>query len=133
MAEECAELERFVRGELDPGGFSHREHLRMAFELLRRRGFLEAALEYSQALRAMTMRACKPELFNQTMTIAFLALLAERMGEREYRDFAQFVSLNSDLLDKSLLRRWYSPQRLASHIARNSFVLPEPLARAPGS
>ena len=47
-------LARFVRGEIDPRTFPHAEHVRMAFEMLRRHDFAEAALHYSHALRAMT-------------------------------------------------------------------------------
>jgi hypothetical protein len=39
VTERCAELERFVRGEVDPGMFSHEQHVRMGFELLRRHDF----------------------------------------------------------------------------------------------
>ena len=56
------ELERFVRGELDPRTFPHREHVRVAFEMLRRHSFVETALHYSQALRAMTTNLTKEKL-----------------------------------------------------------------------
>ena len=48
-----AELERFARGEVDPRNFPHREHVRMAFEMLRRHDFAETVLHYSRALRAI--------------------------------------------------------------------------------
>ena len=54
MHPDCPELGRFVRGEIEPGAFAHREHVRMAFEMLRRHDFAEAAWLYSRALRAMT-------------------------------------------------------------------------------
>ncbi|HEV2286029.1 MAG TPA: hypothetical protein VGR80_08300, partial [Steroidobacteraceae bacterium] len=79
MQPDCPDLERFVRGETDAARFPHREHLRMAFEMLARHDFPESVLHYSRALRAMTARAGKPEAFHQTVTIAFLALIAERM------------------------------------------------------
>jgi hypothetical protein len=120
-------LERFVRGEVDPTHFPHREHVRMAFEMLRRHDFAESVLHYSRALRAMVTRAGKPEAFHQTITVAFLALVAERMAEcGEHADFATLVGRHPELLDKSLLRRWYAPQRLGSVAARHSFILPEP-------
>ena len=54
-----SELARFIRGEFDPGAFPHRDHVRMGYELLRRHSFVEAALHYSQALRAMLEKAGK--------------------------------------------------------------------------
>ena len=122
---DCPDLERFVRGEIAAAGFAHREHVRMAFEMLRRHDFAETALHFSRALRSMASRAGKPQAFHQTVTIAFLALIAERM-ESECQDFAEFERSNPDLMEKGLLSRWYGPERLASEHARRTFLLPEP-------
>jgi len=126
MSVEAAELERFQRGEADAGNFPHREHVRMAFEMLRRHDFAETAWLYSRALRLMTARAGKPEAFNQTTTIAFLSLIAERMERGGAPDFAAFVRAHPEMLDKRALSRWYRPDQLATEIARRTFVLPEP-------
>ena len=126
MSVEAAELERFVRGESDAGNFPHREHVRMAFEMLRRHDFVETAWLYSRALRLMTARAGKPEAFNQTTTIAFLSLIAERMERGGAPNFAAFVRAHPEMLDKRALSRWYRPDQLATEIARRTFVLPEP-------
>jgi hypothetical protein len=127
MNVDLPELERFVRGELDPAQFPHREHVRMAYEMLRRHDFAETVLHYSRALRAMTARAGKPQAFNQTVTIAFLSLVAERMQESGgAADFDALVRAHPELLDKAALTRWYRPERLASEAARHTFLLPEP-------
>jgi hypothetical protein len=126
MPEPCAELERFIRGEADPGRFSHREHVQMGFEILRRHAFVEAVQLFSRALRAMLDKSGRSaELFHHTVTIAFLSLIAERLGTGEYSDFAVFAHSNPDLLDKSALTRWYHPERLASDLARRTFLLPD--------
>lgn len=126
MNEEYTDLAQFIRGEVDPGSFPHREHVRMGFEMLRRHNFEEAALHYCGALRAMTARAGKPMAFHQTITMAFLALIAERMEAAEHSDFTSFASANPDLIDKSALKRWYRPERLATDAARRTFLLPDP-------
>ncbi len=126
MAADCPDLERFLRGEIAAASFPHREHVRMAFEMLRRHDFAETVLHYSQALRAMAQRAGKPQAFNQTVTIAFLSLIAERLDGGGWSDFAAFALDNPDLLAKGMLARWYRPERLASERARRTFVLPEP-------
>lgn len=125
MPADCPDLERFLRGEADPGRFPHREHVRMAFEMLKRHDFPECGLHYSRALRAMSARAGKPEAFHQTVTIAFLSLIAERMEGGGAADFAAFAAANPDLLEKSLLSRWYRAERLGSPAARRTFLLPE--------
>jgi hypothetical protein len=123
-----ADLERFVRGEVDAANFPHREHVRMAFELLRRHDFAESAWLYSRALRLMTAKAGRPEAFNQTTTIAFLSLIAERLERGGGPDFAAFARAHPEMLDKRVLSRWYRPDQLATGIARRTFVLPEPAA-----
>ena len=97
---ESADLDLFVRGEVDARGFSHSEHVRMAFELLGRHDFAQSALYYSSALRAMTARVGKPEAFHQTLTIAFLAMIAERTFGYTYPDFAAFATANPDIMHR---------------------------------
>jgi hypothetical protein len=119
-----ASLARFEAGETDPAGFTHREHLRMGFELARRAPFTEAAFRYSRALRLLTARAGAPQKHHETITVAFMAVIAERLGAAPTDDFDAFAEANPDLFDRDLLLRWYSPERLASDEARRAFVLP---------
>jgi hypothetical protein len=125
MTADCPDLGRFVRGEIDAAQFPHREHVRMAFEMLRRHDFAETVLHYSRALRALTARGGRPDAFHQTVTIAFLSLIAERM-QGEAGDFAAFARQHPELLEKSVLSRWYGAERLATAAARRIFLLPEP-------
>jgi len=122
---DCPELERFVRVEINPATFPHREHVHMAFEMLRRHDFPETVLHFSRTLRAMAEKVGRPEAFHQTVTIAFLSLIAERMEGGGAADFASFAQANPDLLEKSALERWYRPERLASAAARRTFLLPD--------
>jgi hypothetical protein len=125
---ECPDLARFLRGEIEARDFPHREHVRMAFEMLARHDFPESALHYSRALRAMTSRAGRPELFHQTVTIAFLALIAERMQAGAECDFAQFEQAHPELFQKDVLERFYPKAQLMSDAARRTFLLPQPRA-----
>jgi hypothetical protein len=123
---DAEELQRFLRGEIEAADFPHREHVRMAFELLRRHEFTETALHYSRALRAMVAKAGNAQAFHQTVTIAFLALIAQRMDASPTDDFAAFARANPELFAKDLLGRWYRPEQLATPLARRTFVLPDP-------
>jgi hypothetical protein len=126
MIERSPDLDRFLRGEMDITAFPHREHLRMGFEMLRRYDFVETALHYSRTLQSMAMRVGKPQAFHQTVTIAFLSLIAERITSGDCADFDSFARANADLLDKSALARWYPSERLATVAARRTFLLPQP-------
>jgi hypothetical protein len=123
------ELIRFEAGDFDPRSFTHREHVRLAFEMLQRHCFTEAANRFACGLKTIVRRAGRPEGYNETITVAFLALIAERTASAEYRDFPAFERANPDLLDRGLLKRWYPDGRLQSDIARKTFVLPEPVGR----
>lgn len=131
MTSDCPELERFLRAEIVPSEFPHRGHVHAAFEMLERHDFPETVLLYSRTLRAMAEKAGRPEAFNQTVTIAFLSLIAERMAGAPAADFTAFAQANPDLLEKSVLSRWYAPERLASALARRTFLLPDPALRGP--
>ncbi|HEX2789161.1 MAG TPA: hypothetical protein VHN17_01905 [Steroidobacteraceae bacterium] len=126
MSEQDSELASFMRGEFDPKAFQHRDHVRVGFEMLRRHSFVEVALHYSQALQVMSEKAGKPHAFHQTVTLAFLSLISERMETGELTDFETFERTNTDLIDKSVLSRWYRSERLELDVARRTFVLPEP-------
>ena len=126
MLPDCPELPRLLRGELDAASFPHREHVRMAFEMLRRHDFVTTAQRYSQALRIMSSRAGKPQAFNQTRHHRFPVADRRAPGRRRrLADFAAFLAAHPQLLDKGALVRWYSPERLASDLARRTFLLPD--------
>ena len=128
MDAETADLARFLDGAVAACDFPHREHVRMAYAVLRRHEFTDAALRYANALRGITRRAGKPEAFNLTVTIAFLALIAERMAAGTADDFAAFARAHPDLFAKDVLARWYRPEQLASPLARRVFLMPDPSA-----
>lgn len=114
-------LAAFERGRLDPGAFDHAAHIRAAFLLLREADFLDAARRYGRAVQALAEKAGAPEKFNVTITLAFLALIAERMSG-ETSAYA-LMAKHPDLLDRHALSAWYpEPARLAE--GRTSFRLP---------
>ena len=121
-----AELAAFLHGEIDARDFRHADHVRMAFEVLARHPFLEAAAAVSGALRTMASRAGNPSAYHETITLAFLAVIGERRAAGEFRDYEAFAAANADLLDKTVLNRWYGPHKLGSDVARRVFVLPDP-------
>jgi len=109
---------------MDAASFPHREHVRMAFEMLRRHDFAESVWLFSKALRTMTTKAGRPQAFHQTITVAFLSLVAERMELGCQADFAAFEQAHPELTDKGVLAQWYGRGQLASDLARRTFVLP---------
>ena len=123
---EVLELQRFLRGEVAPERFPHREHVRMAHALLARRPFERAVPLYARALRRITARAGRPEAFNLTITVALLALIDAARRASPGLDFEGFAAEHPELFERGLLERWYRPGQLACPQARGSFVLPDP-------
>ncbi len=118
------ELAAFESGALDPARFPHSEHLRFAYLVLSRYPFGEALARFSRGLKLLVMKAGKPEIYHETVTVAFLALIGERRARNEQASWEEFISANPDLLDKRCIEQWYSPAELASDVARRTFVLP---------
>jgi len=97
----------------------------MAFELLSQHDFPTACAMFCAALKGIARRAGDPEAYHETITIAFLALIAERRACCRNADFDTFLGADPELLDKTVIQRWYAPKRLGSAMARATFVLPE--------
>ena len=119
-------LRRFLSGEQDPASFHHADHVRVAFELLQRRPFLRAAQIYVRQVQRLAERAGNAQVYHETVTIAFLSAINERMSAHPGGTFESFARENPELMEKSALSRWYSKEQLASPLARQTFVLPSP-------
>jgi len=116
-------LQCFETGQIAASEFGHREHVRAAFEMLRKYSFLEATSIYSRCLESLARTAGVPEKFNLTMTMAFMSLIAEKMAACPESEFKQFYAANPGL-SQNPLKYWYSPQRLNSPLARKVFLMP---------
>jgi hypothetical protein len=117
-------LADFEAGRVDPARFSHREHVRVGYELLERHPFPEALLHLARGLRRLAAKAGKPEVYHETITAAFLALISERRLRDAYAGFEDFAVRNPDLFRKQLLEEIYEPEALRSAVARMTFILP---------
>ena len=118
------ELQAFETGRLDPAKFPHREHLRLGYEMLLRHSFGEAISRFSRGLRLLSAKAGRPQLYHETITVAFLALINERRTRGAAENWSKFAQDNADLFDKGCLERWYTAEQLKSDLARRTFCLP---------
>jgi hypothetical protein len=122
------ELQALETGALDPTRFPHPEHVRLAYEMLGRHPFGEAVARFSRGLRLVAAKAGRPEVYHETITVAFLAVIGERRARAQDAGWNEFKANNSDLLDKRCLDRWYDADYLRSDLARKTFCLPTPRA-----
>ena len=127
------ELVAFETGALDPAKFPHSEHLRMGYEMLSRYSFGEAVDRFSRGLKLLTARAGQPQLYHETITVAFLALINQRRAPGGGQSWSEFKRTNADLFDKRCIEKWYSVEELASDLARTTFCLPQGAAVYPAT
>ena len=120
------ELFALESGALDPAMFPHPEHVRLGFEMLGRYPFSEAVARFSRGLKLLAAKGGRPEVYHETITVAFLALIGERRARANDTDWCEFKANNSDLLDKRCLERWYDVDCLRSDLARKTFCMPRP-------
>ena len=118
------ELRALENGTLDLAKFPHEEHVRLGYEMLGRYSFGEAVSRFSSGLRLLAAKAGKPEVFHETITVAFLAVINERRARAATSTWPEFKAANPDLLDKGCLKKWYGAEQLQSDLARRVFCLP---------
>lgn len=118
----------FEAHDIDATQFQHPEHVQVAFELLNKYDFIDAAATYAKGIRSIAAKAGAVNKFNLTITYAFMSLIAERLSWAPQDDFSDFVAQNPDLMSKAVLAKWYAPDRLLSETARSVFLMPEPSA-----
>ena len=70
-------------------------------------------------------------LYHETITWAFLLIVAERLAREPAETWDAFAADNADLLSwqPSILDRYYSKELLGSALARATFVMPDLLRR----
>ena len=77
-------------------------------------------------MKLLAAKAGRPEIYHETITVAFLALINERRARARNAGWDEFKTNNSDLLDKRCLDRWYDADYLRSDLPRNAFCLQPP-------
>jgi hypothetical protein len=104
--------------------FHHGDHLRLAWLELHARPFPEALNRIRRTIREFAAHHGKAAIYHETITVAWVALLASH----DEPTFAEFLSANEHLLSAKLLERYWSPQKLFSPAARDAWTPPD---RAP--
>jgi hypothetical protein len=123
-------LEAFERCALPRQQWSHCAHVRVAFLYVFRYGWEEAEERMRRGIKAYNAATQTPEGldrgYHETITVAFLRLIAEAAGGGErYESSLEFCDRHPELMDKRVLSRFYSGARLMSWGAKEGFVEPD--------
>jgi hypothetical protein len=78
-----------------------------------------------------TARPRAPRLYHETITTACVLLINERIDRTATQDWPAFAAAHADLLTwkPSVLDRYYTPERLWSERARQTFLMPDRVRR----
>lgn len=114
-------MDDFEAGRIAGSDFPHERHLQVAWGLSRRYGRDEAFSRLAAGIRGIAARAGVPAKYHETMTRAWFELAAQ----------AESLAAHPELLDRSLLSRYYSRERLEA--GRHEWLEPDlaPLLLAP--
>ena len=109
--------------------FRHRDHIRLAWLYLREQPLAEALMRFSDGLKRYAASLGKAGLYHETITVAYLALVNERMARQNRPgEWAEFADANPDLFSHpAALKSYYRDATLQSDLAKTVFVLPDRL------
>ena len=120
-------VEAFESTTLPGDQFPHAAHVRVGWFYLCHHPLLEAMVRFKVALQRFATAQGKPERYHETITIAYLLLIAERLAGARGLSWLEFAERNPDLLrwQPSVLARYYTDDTLWSERARQVFVMPD--------
>jgi len=118
-------LAAFEDTTLEP--FHHGDHIRAGWIYLREYPLLEAIPRFIGALRRYATSRGAPDRYHETVTLAFLLLIFERMDHGKGETWDAFAARHPDLMrwNPSALAAYYRAETLATNDARARFVLPD--------
>ena len=111
--------------------FRHRQHLQVAWWLLRQQPLLPAMARFVEGLQRYAASLGQSQIYHETMTWAYLLLVHDRLERagRE-RSWAEFERDHPELFTRELVHAYWTPETLASPLARRTFILPDARAAA---
>ena len=113
--------------------WSHRCHVRMAYLYLRAHGYDDGLRRIRDGINALNAshgdKIPKDQMdrgYHETLTVAWARVIAASMRGRDPgTDFDAFAAEHPHLLQKTLLRSFYSRARLMTWEAKREFVAPD--------
>jgi hypothetical protein len=107
------------------GDFGHREHLELAWSYLRMYSSDEAATAMVTAIRHVAALHGSEGKYHETITRAWLHLVAVHVQRWDADNFKEFLERNPALLDSRLIQHFYSRELILSEPARAAFSAPD--------
>jgi hypothetical protein len=111
--------------------FHHQQHVEVGWLFVRKYGMPAALGEFTAAIKRFAAAKGADGLYHETITWAFLLLIAERQEKCGAGTWDAFSAANADLLvwKPSILEQYYGADTLKSDLARRVFVFPDAARR----
>lgn len=116
-------VEAFETCRLPKELFHHRDHLRLTWIYLRKYGSVTARVRIAESIRRFATHLGVPEKYHETITVAWFRLVQHAASKSV--PFEDMLLASPDLLDQSVLSKYYSKDLLQSAKARACFVEPD--------
>lgn len=122
-------VQAFMDGALPPGHFHHRDHLRLAWLLVRQFGVEAAGPALAEGIRGFATGHGQGAKYHETLTQFWARIVGHMVRARpDIDDFAAFLAAFPQLLDKGLPYRHWQGGTLNGALARAAWVEPDLLA-----
>lgn len=121
-------LSAFEAATLTPGQFHHRDHIRVAWLMLKKGSLEQVLVRFPRALQRLAKALGADNLYHQTITWTYVFAIHERMTNMAGdHDWAAFELAHPDLLGnhQRFMSRYFTDQVLNSDLARQTFILPD--------
>jgi hypothetical protein len=119
---DLAILEEIIRTR---GRFGHREHIELAWSYMRLHSIDEARAAMTTAIRHIARQHGAEGKYHETMTRAWLHLVAVHVQRWPAESFEEFIERNPELLDRALIEHFYSQELIFGESARATWVDPD--------
>ncbi|HET8906413.1 MAG TPA: hypothetical protein VFN11_05550 [Ktedonobacterales bacterium] len=119
-------VQAFLSGSLPQGDFHHRDHLRLAWVLVRLTGRDEAMKRITSGIRYFATEHGHAEKYHETMTRFWVRIVAHAVAARpDITTFDGFLAAYPLLLEKDLPYRHWRRETMLSSDARARWVEPD--------
>lgn len=108
------------------GALNHREHVMIAWHYARTWSGPDGLAELARGIREVALGLGKPDLYHETLTWAWFALIRERVDRLgPAASWEEFESVSEDILSGRALDPLYDRATLESPRAKRVFLLPD--------
>ena len=119
----------FLSGRLSPAVFHHRDHLRLAWCLIRRSGVAGATVTITQSIRRFATQHGQADKYHETLTLFWVRIVGHLIDARPgITSFDDFLAAFPHLLDKDLPYHHWRRDTMQDSAARAGWVEPDLLA-----